>query len=584
MEIIKGAKNGVALTFVLPLTDSASRPDYKAAPTIALGDVKVARYDSAAWVVSNVALARINTITGLTTHLEIELTAAEMTADDDTRPIVVSFIDAAGAQWDADTVEIRLGAIDANLTKIDGLATATQAAVLKLRQVDILNGTGVALVVKSTDNHAVDIESTGASAAGDGVRIKGSNAVGGAAGVRTTGGDGGAGLRTIGGADGGNSNGGGDGVHSSGTQDSGSGGNRSGSGVRTEGAAGAVSNNDGGKGFEAVGAVKAGSGTDGAGIDALGAGTGGPGTKSQGGSAAPGAELLGGASGEGAKVVGGASSGAGALVQSQSASPALAVQSANGIGTLFQAGGNAAGFETDGSGSGAGAEFAGGGTGKDIDADEIDALLSGQTAIAAQNVAIIVDTTQLLVDTAAIIVDTTAIIVDTTALIAALGTPVDLGGGATVGDNLADLAGSSFNSSTDSQEAISDAVATLDTAVGALPDAADNADAVWDEALAGHVGAGSAGKTLSDVPDADANADGVWEEDITTHTGADKAGQKLADNLTDADFVDYSFERDVQSRHADQKPASYFAGTGAHKKTIAVTQDVNENTETESVV
>lgn len=165
-----------------------------------------------------------------------------------------------------------------------------------------------------------------------------------------------------------------------------------------------------------------------------------------------------------------------------------------------------------------------------------------------------------------------------------IGTPSDLGGGSTLADNAADMAGPSFNASTDSQEAISDAVATLDSAVGALPDAADNADAIWDEALSGHTGAGTAGKTLADVPDVDAIADGVWNEDITTHTTSDSAGKELQDTLADADFVDYSFERDVQSRHPDQKPASYFAGTGAHRVAVAVAQDINQNTETESVV
>jgi len=212
---------------------------------------------------------------------------------------------------------------------------------------------------------------------------------------------------------------------------------------------------------------------------------------------------------------------------------------------------------------GNGATFTKGATGKDIDADQLD---------------------QLLVDTAAIIVDTTAILADTADMQPKLGAPVDLGSGSTLADNAADMAGGSFNASTDSLEAISDAVATVDGKVDALPDAADTADAVWDEALSGHSGAGTAGKTLADVPDADANADAVWEEDITTHTGADKAGQKLADDLTDADFVDYSFERNVTGRHANQKPSSYEAGTGAHKVTVAVGQDVNFNTETETVV
>jgi hypothetical protein len=652
MEIIKGAKNGVALTFVLPLTNSASRPDYKAAPTIALGDVKVARYTSSAWAVSNVALARINAITGLTTHLEIELTAAEMTADNDTRPIVVSFIDAAGGEWDADTVEIRLGPIEANMTQIGGDSVVGNAATLTLKQLDIQNVAGDALIVKSTGGNgkglvlaghgtspAAEIDG-GATAAAIVVNagscgdrhavVLNANDAGGCL-VMQPGANGygldilnatvSVGARIKGGSSGGTA------VQ---LDAPGSGGSRALS-MSSAGDATLLVSSAGGN--EAIAVVGSGSVPA---IDVVGGSSKGIAVRLRGGtgsggtgqalvletqvSAANVVQIETPVSASGSVVVLSNPGGSGhGLSIGVGADAIRAESSSNGHGLHTIAGHNADnagiftegriesggakthgvrsigggdttsgvggdGWRSEGYKPGSGAAFVKGASGKDIDADELDTLLSGQTALAVQNAAIIVDTTQLLVDTAAIIVDTTAIIVDTTALLAAIGTPSNLGGGATLADNAADMAGSSFNSSTDSQEAASDAIATLDTAVGALPDAAATADAVWDETLSGHVGAGSAGKTLSDVPDADANADAIWEEDITGHTGADKAGQVLADGLTEDNFVDLSFERDVQGRFANQKPSSYFAGTGTHKKTIAVTQDGNFNTETESVV
>lgn len=53
------------------------------------------------------------------------------------------------------------------------------------------------------------------------------------------------------------------------------------------------------------------------------------------------------------------------------------------------------------------------------------------------------------------------------------------------------------------------------------PTAAAIADAVWDEAIAGHVGAGSTGEALNNAtaPTAAAVADAVWEELIADHSG-----------------------------------------------------------------
>lgn len=68
------------------------------------------------------------------------------------------------------------------------------------------------------------------------------------------------------------------------------------------------------------------------------------------------------------------------------------------------------------------------------------------------------------------------------------------------------------------------------------PTAAEVADAVWDEPLADHLGAGSTGEALNSgtgAPSAAAIADAVWDEDSATHVGAGTMGA-LMDHL-DAD-------------------------------------------------
>jgi hypothetical protein len=72
------------------------------------------------------------------------------------------------------------------------------------------------------------------------------------------------------------------------------------------------------------------------------------------------------------------------------------------------------------------------------------------------------------------------------------------------------------------------------------PTAATIADAVWDEAIAGHAGVGSTGEALSDAgaagvpPTVGEIADAVWDELVTGHDGAGKAGAQL---WTDIDAI-----------------------------------------------
>lgn len=75
--------------------------------------------------------------------------------------------------------------------------------------------------------------------------------------------------------------------------------------------------------------------------------------------------------------------------------------------------------------------------------------------------------------------------------------------------------------------------------VAAAPSAATVADAVWDEALSGHSGAGSAGLALATASSGGVDpavlADAVWDEALSGHSTAGSAGKKLTD-LANADL------------------------------------------------
>jgi hypothetical protein len=76
-------------------------------------------------------------------------------------------------------------------------------------------------------------------------------------------------------------------------------------------------------------------------------------------------------------------------------------------------------------------------------------------------------------------------------------------------------------------------------ATGDIPTAAAVADAVWDEALAGHAGAGSSGLALSTASsggvDPSVLADAIWDEALSGHATAGTTGKKLTD-LANADL------------------------------------------------
>ena len=85
------------------------------------------------------------------------------------------------------------------------------------------------------------------------------------------------------------------------------------------------------------------------------------------------------------------------------------------------------------------------------------------------------------------------------------------------------------------------ATGAIDADALAADAVAEIADGVWDEALAGHATAGTAGKALSDAaaaaaPSASAIADAVWDEALSGHLTAGSAGKALSD-AQDGDYV-----------------------------------------------
>lgn len=77
------------------------------------------------------------------------------------------------------------------------------------------------------------------------------------------------------------------------------------------------------------------------------------------------------------------------------------------------------------------------------------------------------------------------------------------------------------------RSAVGLASADLDAQLAALPTAAENADAVWDEAIAGHAGAGSTGEALGVA----GSAGDPWTTALPGSYTAGQAGKIVGDNL-----------------------------------------------------
>lgn len=92
------------------------------------------------------------------------------------------------------------------------------------------------------------------------------------------------------------------------------------------------------------------------------------------------------------------------------------------------------------------------------------------------------------------------------------------------------LASASYTAPLDAagtRSALGLASANLDTQLGDLPTAAENADAVWDEAISGHLTAGSTGNALN----AAGSAGDPWSTSLPGSYGSGTAGKIIGDNL-----------------------------------------------------
>lgn len=108
-------KKNTAYTFNLSLVDRANRPQFRANPTLALGDFKVST-DGGAFA----NLGTTPTVEPATsTNVKVVLSAGEMNGD----RIVIQAIDAAGAEWDDVVVYI-----DTTTATVDDLVRSTTPA------------------------------------------------------------------------------------------------------------------------------------------------------------------------------------------------------------------------------------------------------------------------------------------------------------------------------------------------------------------------------------------------------------------------------------------------------------------------
>lgn len=149
-------------------------------------------------------------------------------------------------------------------------------------------------------------------------------------------------------------------------------------------------------------------------------------------------------------------------------------------------------------------------------------------------------------DIAAVKSQTGAIETDTQDIQSRLGTPSDFGSGtSTLAANLQDMADNgtaSFDRSTDSLQAIRDRGDSAWTtgAGGSAPTADEIADAVLDEALAGHTTAGTLGKAIADI---ESDATAILAD--TAEIGTAGAG------LTDLGGMSTGMKAEVQSEATD---------------------------------
>lgn len=145
MEILRDVASTVTLT--IPLIDSNNRPYYKASPTIATGDFKLATLGAGGWTVTNLATAP--TAISTTGLIFVTITATEATITDTSYPMIFTAHDVTGAEWDDQTALIWLKNPAVNVNKWSAstvsLSMYNMPAVSGATedQVYALNGSGI---------------------------------------------------------------------------------------------------------------------------------------------------------------------------------------------------------------------------------------------------------------------------------------------------------------------------------------------------------------------------------------------------------------------------------------------------------
>jgi len=125
-------KINTAFEFYVSLEDQANAGLFKASPTLAAGDVKVATGDGAPANLATLPVVDAD----FTKRVKVSLSAGEMNGDN----VTVIFSDAAGAEWYDLTVNLQTTA-----SQIDDLATSVALATVDGIVDDILEDTGTTL-------------------------------------------------------------------------------------------------------------------------------------------------------------------------------------------------------------------------------------------------------------------------------------------------------------------------------------------------------------------------------------------------------------------------------------------------------
>lgn len=142
---------GSQFIFYIELTSQADTKLFQVNPTIAAGDFKLSQ-DGGAF--ANLVNLPVVTPAG-GRAVKFIISSAEMNATN----ILVQCVDAAGTEWCDAYINIQTNPVDANMTRIDGVANIS--ATLNLTKLNIVNSGGPAIVATSTGSNGAGLQLTG---------------------------------------------------------------------------------------------------------------------------------------------------------------------------------------------------------------------------------------------------------------------------------------------------------------------------------------------------------------------------------------------------------------------------------------